>query len=99
LETALAAIWSELLGIERVRRHDDFFSLGGHSLLVLRLVSELAQRFGARLPVGTVFLRPTLAALAEAIGDGRLAREGAAVVPLQPEGQDPPLFLLPGAIG
>ena len=99
LETALAAIWSELLGIERVGRHDDFFSLGGHSLLVLRLVSELAQRFGARLPVGTVFLRPTLAALAEAIGDGRLAREGAAVVPLQPEGQDPPLFLLPGAIG
>ncbi|MFM9103276.1 MAG: thioesterase domain-containing protein, partial [Cyanobium sp.] len=99
VEEALAAIWSELLGIERIGRHDDFFSLGGHSLLVLRLVSELDQRFGVRLPVGTVFLRPSLTALAEAIGDGRLAREGAAVVPLQPKGQDPPLFLLPGAIG
>lgn len=62
-------------------------------------MSELTQRFGARLPAGTAFLRPSLAALAEAIGDGRLARDGAAVVPLQPEGQEPPVFLLPGAIG
>jgi thioesterase domain-containing protein len=99
VEEALAALWSELLGIERVGRHDDFFALGGHSLLVLRLLSELYQAFGVRLPVGVVFLRPTLAGLAEAVGDSRLAEEAAALVPLQPEGQDPPLFLLPGAIG
>jgi len=49
--------------------------------------------------VGAVFLRPTLSELAEAVGDSRLAEEAAALVPLQPEGQDPPLFLLPGAIG
>jgi thioesterase domain-containing protein len=99
VEEALAALWSELLGIERVGRHDDFFALGGHSLLVLRLLSELDQAFGVRLPVGVVFLRPTLAGLADAVGDSRLAEEAAALVPLQPEGQDPPLFLLPGAIG
>jgi thioesterase domain-containing protein/acyl carrier protein len=99
VEETLAELWSELLGIERVGRHDDFFALGGHSLLVLRLLSELQQTFGVRLPVGAVFLRPTLADLAEAVGDSRLAEEAAALVPLQPEGQELPLFLLPGAIG
>jgi amino acid adenylation domain-containing protein len=99
VEETLAALWSELLRIERVGRHDDFFALGGHSLLALRLLSELQQTFGVRLPVGAVFLRPTLAGLAEAVGDSRLAEEAAALVPLQPEGQELPLFLLPGAIG
>jgi thioesterase domain-containing protein/acyl carrier protein len=99
VEEVLAALWSELLGIERVGRHDDFFALGGHSLLAIRLISEIDQAFGVRLPVGAVFLRPTLSELAEAVGDSRLAEEAAALVPLQPEGQDPPLFLLPGAIG
>jgi thioesterase domain-containing protein len=99
VEKALAALWSELLGIERVGRHDDFFALGGHSLLAIRLISEIDQAFVVRLPVGAVFLRPTLSELAEAVGDSRLAEEAAALVPLRPEGQDPPLFLLPGAIG
>jgi thioesterase domain-containing protein/acyl carrier protein len=99
VEEVLAALWSELLGIERVGRHDDFFALGGHSLLAIRLISEIDQAFGVRLPVGAVFLRPTLSELAEAVGDSRLAEEAATLVPLQPEGQDPPLFLLPGAIG
>jgi thioesterase domain-containing protein len=99
VEETLAGLWRELLGIERVGRHDDFFALGGHSLLVLRLLSEMDQTFGIRLPVGVVFLRPSLAALAEAVGDSRLAEEAAALVPLQPEGEAPPLFLLPGAIG
>jgi amino acid adenylation domain-containing protein len=99
VEEALAELWSELLGIEQVGRHDDFFALGGHSLLAIRLLSELDQAFGVRLPVGAVFLRPTLSELAEAVGDSRLAEEAAALVPLRPEGVDPPLFLLPGAIG
>ena len=99
VEEVLTALWSELLGIERVGRHDDFFALGGHSLLALRLLNEIDQSFNVRLTVGAVFLRPTLAGLAEAIADSRLAEETAALVPLQPDGQKPPLFLLPGAIG
>jgi amino acid adenylation domain-containing protein len=99
VEEALAELWSELLGIKRVGRHDDFFSLGGHTLLVLRLLSEINQTFSVRLPVGAVFLRPTLAGLAEAVDDARLVEEAAALVPLQPEGDGLPLFLLPGAFG
>ncbi|MFJ7794154.1 amino acid adenylation domain-containing protein [Pseudomonas sp. NPDC096950] len=66
IEVALAAIWSELLGIERVSRHDNFFALGGHSLIAVRLVSRIAS-LGVELPLATLFASPTLQAVALAI--------------------------------
>ena len=62
-EKTLAEIWSQVLSVERVSRHDNFFQLGGHSLLVLKLVQQMRRR-GLRTAVGTVFTAPTLAALA-----------------------------------
>jgi amino acid adenylation domain-containing protein len=66
VENAVARIWAELLGRERVGRHDNFFASGGHSLLAVRLVERLRQ---ARLhtDVRTLFAAPTLAALAAAV--------------------------------
>ncbi|MFN9692880.1 MAG: condensation domain-containing protein, partial [Synechococcaceae cyanobacterium] len=69
VETALAAIWSELLGIERIGRHDDFFSLGGPSLLAVSLVERL-RRQGLAVDVRALFTTPTLAELAAVVGDG-----------------------------
>jgi amino acid adenylation domain-containing protein len=66
-ETALAEIWSEVLGIDRVGRHDGFFELGGHSLLVVRVVARMRQR-GLHVEVRAVFTAPTLAALAAEVG-------------------------------
>jgi acyl-CoA synthetase (AMP-forming)/AMP-acid ligase II/acyl carrier protein len=66
-ETALAAIWSEVLGVERVGRHDNFFELGGHSLLAVQLVSGAKRRFGIELPLRTVFEQPSLMAFAAAV--------------------------------
>ena len=77
MEGGLGAIWLELPRIDCVGRHDDFFSLGCHSLLALRLLSGMEKAFGISLPVGAVFLRPTLAGLAEALGDSQLAEEAA----------------------
>ncbi len=65
-ETMLAVLWSELLQVERIGRHDSFFELGGYSLLVMRLVALLRGR-GCHLAVADVFAHPTLLALARKI--------------------------------
>ncbi|MFD4668659.1 amino acid adenylation domain-containing protein [Lentzea sp. NPDC058450] len=62
-ETVLAGIWSELLGVDRVGARDDFFELGGDSILSIQVVSR-ARRAGLALAAGDVFRHPTVAALA-----------------------------------
>ncbi|WP_458367964.1 amino acid adenylation domain-containing protein [Mycetohabitans endofungorum] len=78
LETTLAAIWSELLGVERISRHDSFFALGGHSLLAVRLMNRVAM-LGIVLPLATMFAAPTLAGLAATLNAHRTDR---AVLPV-----------------
>jgi len=65
-EQALAAIWSQLLGVERIGRHDSFFALGGHSLLAMQLLEHLRRRDWT-IDVRAVFDRPELAAMAAAV--------------------------------
>jgi acyl-CoA synthetase (AMP-forming)/AMP-acid ligase II len=60
-EEAVAAIWAELLGAERVGRRDHFFELGGHSLLAARVVSRVRQALGVEAAPGDLFERPVLA--------------------------------------
>ncbi|MBD2798958.1 non-ribosomal peptide synthetase, partial [Xenorhabdus sp. M] len=66
VETTLTQIWQDLLGLERIGRHDHFFELGGHSLLVVSVIERLRQQ-GWALDVRTVFTAPVLADLARAI--------------------------------
>ncbi|HET7460299.1 MAG TPA: amino acid adenylation domain-containing protein, partial [Longimicrobium sp.] len=59
-EQALAEIWAEVLGVERVGRHDHFFDLGGHSLLVVRVISRVRQVLEVEVAMGDLFTRPVL---------------------------------------
>ncbi len=68
-EIALAAVWAELLSLERVGRHDDFFELGGHSLLAMRLVSRVRDVFHIEIPLRTVFENTKFTGLAERIDE------------------------------
>ncbi|MBR1141630.1 amino acid adenylation domain-containing protein, partial [Bradyrhizobium denitrificans] len=68
-EAAIARIWAELLGVERIGRHDNFFALGGHSLLAVTLVERM-RRAGIAADIRTLFATPSLAALAAAGGGG-----------------------------
>ncbi|HET8774712.1 MAG TPA: non-ribosomal peptide synthase/polyketide synthase, partial [Thermoanaerobaculia bacterium] len=67
VETALAAIWQDLLGVPQAGRHDDFFALGGHSLLAVQVLSRIRAAFGVELPLRAVFASSTLSALAAAV--------------------------------
>jgi len=67
METVLAAIWAEVLTVERVGRHDNFFELGGHSLLAVRVIARLRQTFNVELTIADLFARPVLASLAEQV--------------------------------
>ncbi len=75
-EEILAAIWNEVLGIERCGVEDDFFALGGHSLLANQVVSRIRGLLGIELALHAFFAQPTVAALAERVEAAR--RSGAA---------------------
>ena len=64
LEAAIAAIWKELLGVDTVGVHDNFFDLGGHSLLVIQLQSRLRQVVDHDITVIDLFTYPTIRSLA-----------------------------------
>jgi amino acid adenylation domain-containing protein len=68
LEQALAAVWSDLLGVERVSRWDDFFELGGHSLLALQMASHIQQVLDLEVEPARLFECPVLKDLAEMLG-------------------------------
>ncbi|HEX8391099.1 MAG TPA: amino acid adenylation domain-containing protein [Longimicrobium sp.] len=80
-ERALAALWTALLGVERIGVDDGFFDLGGHSLLATQLVSRIRAGLGAELPLRAIFEAPTLGALAERV-DAARGRADAAGPPL-----------------
>jgi thioesterase domain-containing protein/NADP-dependent 3-hydroxy acid dehydrogenase YdfG/acyl carrier protein len=63
LQKQLAAIWSDLLGVDSVSIDDSFFDLGGTSLLSVRLFAEIERLFGVGLPLATLFRAPTIEAL------------------------------------
>jgi SAM-dependent methyltransferase/acyl carrier protein len=64
VEQSLAGLWSDLLGLPQIGIHDNFFDLGGHSLLTTQLISRVRELFKVELPLREVFHHPTIAALA-----------------------------------
>ncbi len=94
-EQALLDMWSELLGAQQIGIHDDFFALGGHSLLVAELVARVRERFGTPVSIRTVFSDPTIKALADsvdALRNGHAGRpEAEAVIPPRAPGEPHPL--------
>ncbi|MFF1611415.1 SDR family NAD(P)-dependent oxidoreductase [Amycolatopsis sp. NPDC058278] len=78
LEAEIARQWAEVLGVERVGVHDDFFALGGNSLVAIQLIAQVRKTTGARLAMKTLFESSTVAALAERIEE---LRSGSAPAP------------------
>lgn len=63
-ETQVQQIWCELLNLEDIGVTDDFFQLGGHSILVARMVERIEITFGRRVPIADIYFSPTIARVA-----------------------------------
>ncbi len=70
-EIAVAAVWREVLRLERIGADDNFFEIGGHSLLAVQVVMKLREHQGVDLALGTIFASPTIGTLAAAIDAAR----------------------------
>lgn len=98
-ERQLAYMWQDVLSLsEPPGIRDDFFALGGHSLLVVRLFASIEREFGIRLPLTMMIDSPTIESLAEALGDDSTAGEAAArrstIIPLRTTGDGLPLIVV-----
>jgi len=77
LEQVIAGIWRELLDVERVGRRENFFDLGGHSLMLFRVQSRLHAAIGVRVPTNDLFRYPTIESLAACCADALAAEPDA----------------------
>ena len=99
LELKLARLWEEVLDVRPVGIRDNFFELGGHSLAAVRLFALIENRLGKRLPLATVFQGATVEHLATSFRQRAKATPRSSLVPIQPNGNDRPLFLIHPAGG
>ena len=95
LEMRLIKLWEELLGVQPIGVQDSFFDLGGHSLLAVRLMTQIEEAFGIKLPMSALFEHATIERLAAALGDSSsLDGYGGALVPIRRGDYDAALFMI-----
>lgn len=98
IETQLVEIWQELLGIKSIGVKDHFFDLGGTSLLAVRMLAKIERRFGQKLPLATFLKAATVKELANLLQEDN-SQLWSTLVPIQPNGEKPPLYCVHGADG
>ena len=99
-EQMLTDIWQKFLKIEKVSVKDNFFDLGGQSLLAVRIFAQIEKQFGKRFPVTMLFRAPTIELLARKITDENSSNSTwPSLIPIQPKGKKKPFFLVHGAGG
>ena len=92
LELQLIDVWQQVLSIQGIGVDDDFFELGGDSILGARLFAEIGKRLGKRLPLATLFQASTIAGLANLLRQEDWSPNWSSLIAIQPEGTRPPLY-------
>jgi thioesterase domain-containing protein/acyl carrier protein len=95
----LTVIWQQLLDVKPVTSDQNYFELGGDSILAVQLFAEIERKFHLKLPVATLFEAPTIVELARLIRGDAPASGWSPLVPIQTTGSRPPFFCIHGAGG
>jgi len=94
LEIQLTKIWENVLGKKLISVKDNFFDVGGHSLLAVRLLAQIEKTFGKNLPLATLFQAPNIEELANILRQKGWSAPWQTLVAIQPGGSKPPLFFI-----
>jgi amino acid adenylation domain-containing protein len=93
----IAGIFAEALRLEEVDKEDDFFELGGNSLMAIKVMRLLEEHTAVRLPISVLFQAPTSEKLAHYIQMNNKESSWTSLVPIKPEGNKPPLYIVHGS--
>ena len=99
VERRLVRVWEAVLRQQMIGVTDDFFDLGGHSILAVQLMSAIQMEFGRHLPLAQLLAHPTVERLAVALHGEHGPQDWRPLVEIRRGRSGPPLFLLPGAGG
>ena len=91
-EQQLAKIWEKVLGVQPIGVADNFFDLGGHSLMAVKLFSQIEKLLDKKLPLATLFRAPTIEEVARLIRDEHHTKAWSTIVGIQEKGSRPPFF-------
>ncbi|CAD5973895.1 amino acid adenylation domain-containing protein [Planktothrix agardhii] len=99
IEQQLIEIWSLIVECEKISIHDNFFDLGGHSILAIKLLNEIQKNFNQELSLTSLFQNPTIAQLAQQLSQFEVQPSISDLLVLQASGQKTPIFCVAGANG
>jgi thioesterase domain-containing protein/acyl carrier protein len=94
-QETLCRLWQEVLRRERVGIHDNFFMIGGHSLLAVQVISRIKSAFAIEMPLSVIFVAPTVARMAKeiaALNGHEQPQSSPVLVSIQPQGSRAPFF-------
>ncbi|TCD02003.1 non-ribosomal peptide synthetase [Pedobacter frigidisoli] len=96
-EAMLTEIWSDCLGVKTIGINDDFFDLGGNSIMAVRMMVALEKKIGIRLPLTTLLTNPTLEKLASVLNANQETKRSTTVLPIRQQGNKTPIYLIHGS--
>lgn len=95
-EKSLTEIWQEVLKVKNIGIEDDFFDVGGHSLLAVQIMTRIEKRMGPKLPIAILFQYRTIKSLSRFIEKDNIKTEWKYIVPIKASGTKPPIYIVPG---
>ena len=98
-EEKLVKIWQNILQVEKLGVTENFFEMGGHSLMALRMFAQIKEQFNVNLPLATLFQKATIEQLATVIRNKTEPTPWSSLIGIETQGNQPPFFCVHGITG